>query len=356
MPCPAANTNSAISILTSVGFRQISSQDYAAAAERLRPDIVVGMADIPFGQEVIGVKRKDKMSDRTELWMRDIISKKSGLDKTVKKEDAMPSYDIFAPILPVSRELQSWYLEHLVDDMVDEISGLAIYDAQLLDELPSELQHIPRLSFDFPTSPQKLLYQISLGMDLFTIPFIAEATDAGIALDFSFPPPSVSDTPFEKTSLGVDMWLATHSASLAPLSINCSCYACTKHHRAYIRHLLSAKEMLGWVLIQLHNHAIMDAFFAGIRDSIASNTFEDDCKAFEAFYEVDLPEKTGQGPRVRGYQFKSTGPGEGKKNPPAYRMLDDPKESLSEALTPDENADASDLERIGFAEAEDKGR
>jgi queuine tRNA-ribosyltransferase len=119
------------------------------------------------------------------------------------------------------------------------------------------------------------------------------------------------------------MWHEDHAISVTPLSEGCTCYACTKHHRAYLQHLLAAKEMLGWVLIQLHNHAIMAKFFEGIRASIDAGTFDADVAAFEAHYEPALPEKTGQGPRVRGYQFKSEEhANKGKKNPKVYKKLD----------------------------------
>ncbi len=54
--------------------------------------------------------------------------------------------------------------------------------------------------------------------------------------------------------------------------------------------------------------------------------------------------------RIRGYQFKSEGKGESRKNPVAYGPLDDGKEKLAEALLPSPNADADDLEQHGFAE------
>jgi queuine tRNA-ribosyltransferase len=70
----------------------------------------------------------------------------------------------------------------------------------------------------------------------------------------------------------------------------------------------------------LHNHATLSRFFASIRDSIANETFEQDVAAFEAYYEPKLPEKTGQGPRVRGYQFRAEEHGkEGRKNAKAFR-------------------------------------
>jgi queuine tRNA-ribosyltransferase subunit QTRTD1 len=316
---PVANTNSEVGLLTSYGFRQLSSEYYAAAVRKLQPDIVVGLADIPFGQETVGIKRKDKMSDRTEVWTRDIIAKRNGIDL------GEPRYSIFAPILPISQDLQSWYLEHLLDDMVDDISGVAIYDAYLLDDLPEALHKLPRLSFHIPAGPHELLRQISLGMDLFTIPFITDATDAGIVLDFTFPAPQKTDstTSSARQSFGVDMWLASHAEDATPLTSVCDCYACTKHHTAYVHHLLMAKEMLGWVLIQMHNHAILEAFFTGVRTSIENGTFEQDIIAFSAYYEPNLPEKTGQGPRVRGYQHSgSEHKHMAKKNPKAFRNFE----------------------------------
>lgn len=266
------------------------------------------------------------MSDRTELWLRDIIAKRDSLEKGEK------SWSIFAPILPIERDLQSWYLEHLIEDMVEKVSGVAIYDVYLLDDLPDQLHHLPRLSFHAPASPQELVRQISLGMDVFTVPFLADATDAGIVLDFVFPAPKKDQASSERHSLGIDMWSETHATSVTPLSEGCSCYACTKFHRAYLQHLLAAKEMLGWALIQMHNHAILSAFFAGVRASIEVGTFEADVAAFEAFYESALPEKTGQGPRVRGYQFKSEDHAKKeKKNPKAYKKFDEEKIALLKA-------------------------
>jgi queuine tRNA-ribosyltransferase subunit QTRTD1 len=290
---------------------------------KLQPDIVVGLADIPFGQEEVGIKRKDKMSDRTETWTKDMIARRKTLDEGEKR------FSIFAPFLPIDRDLQSWYLEHLVDDMADKIDGIAVYDAYLLDDLPEELHRLPRLSFHTPASPHELLRQTSLGIDLFTIPFISDATDAGIAIDFTFPPPQQPDNAPNpsRQPLGIDMWQESHALSVTPLSEGCACYACTKHHRAYIQHLLAAKEMLGWVLIQLHNHATLTAFFTNIRNSIENATFDADVAAFEAFYEPSLPEKTGQGPRVRGYQFKSEDHAKTvKKNPKGFKRFDGEKE------------------------------
>lgn len=290
---PAANTNGAISILTSVGFRHLASSDYVAAAQKLRPDIVVGLGDIVYKQQAKpSNKRVAKMADRTEAWTKDIVDGKSGLDKTTRDG---PRYSVFAPVLPISSELQSSYLDELADELHDQLSGVAIYDPSSLADLPQALTPLPRLSFSEPSSPRQLLHELFLGTDLFTIPFINAATDAGIAFDFTFPPSNASGG--AKRPLGVDMWPSTHATDLSPLSSGCECYTCKRHHRAYLQHLLAAKEMLGWTLLQVHNHAVMDTFFAGVRTSIGKGVFEEDRMAFEAVYEPELPEKTGQGPR-----------------------------------------------------------
>ncbi|OJD32967.1 trna-guanine transglycosylase family protein [Diplodia corticola] len=350
----ATNTNTSISIHTAVGFHALASDYYASAAQKLRPDIVIGLGDIMHGHTKPSAKRIDKMGDRTTAWMKDIVAAKGGLDKTKKGGRV---YNVFAPILPIDKELQSWYLDALTDDdeqLRPHLSGLALYDTASLAAIPDPLAALPRLALDNPASPQKLLHAVSLGMDLLTVPFVCQATDAGIVLDFEFPvkAPSSDASPAERKALGIDCWMPQYATDLSPLTPGCECYACTRHHRAYLRHLLAAKEMLGWVLIQVHNHHVIDLFFTGVRKSIENGTFEEDRAAFERAYVDHLPEKTGQGPRLRGYQFTSSGPGEPKKNPSKYRMLDEGKQILAESITPGSNADATDLEATGFAEVE----
>lgn len=58
---------------------------------------------------------------------------------------------------------------------------------------------------------------------------------------------------------------------------------------------------------------------------------------------------------MRGYQFKSGGPGpdgrgEPKKNKTAFQTLNDGAEKLAEAKPPSSDADADDLQSQGFAQ------
>ena len=59
-----------------------------------------------------------------------------------------------------------------------------------------------------------------------------------------------------------------------------------------------------------------------MRESVKRGDFEEMREVFEGRYQRELPVKTGQGPRVRGYTFKSMGRGEPKKNPVGWRELD----------------------------------
>lgn len=342
--CPPTNTPNAVAILTSVGFRHMTGEEYIGAVQKLKPDIVIGLADLVVGQAP-GVKRRMKMVDRTHAFTMDATEELYGEGVA---EDKRSRAAYFAPVLPLENTQQSLYLEELEDELRPYISGLALYEAASLSIVPESLGELPRLLLSAPVTPQDVLREVSLGADLLTIPFMGETSDAGMALTFTFPAPSSTAEP---QPLAMDLWSSTFSTDTQPLIEGCQCYTCQEHHRAYINHLLSAKEMLAWTLLQLHNHHVMDLFFLGIRESIQQSTFEADFQAFERAYESKLPEKTGEGPRLRGYHLPPSGPYQPKSNPRKYGRLDDAAEkyaeSTSSVATPD--AGANELEEHGFA-------
>ena len=247
------------------------------------------MGDVMFGHKP-GVKRAEKMGDRTLAWLKALISAMRD------QEAGTPNTALFAPIPSIEAEQQSYYLDALQDELAENISGLGFYDTASADAVPASLRHLPRLYLGEAKSPHKLLDAIALGVDILTVPFITEVTNAGIALDFSFPSAKESngDTP---SPLGHDMWSPIYATSFEPLRSDCGCYSCQNHHCAFVQHLLNAKEMLAWVLLQLHNHHVMDEFFACIRQSLSKGSFENDRSTFEKHYAAELPAKTGQGPR-----------------------------------------------------------
>ncbi len=58
-----------------------------------------------------------------------------------------------------------------------------------------------------------------------------------------------------------------------PIEEGCNCPACRHHSRAYIRHLLKAKEMLGYRLVVLHNLYFYNTMMEEIREAIDNNNY-----------------------------------------------------------------------------------
>ena len=59
----------------------------------------------------------------------------------------------------------------------------------------------------------------------------------------------------------------------APIDATCECYACQHFSRAYIRHLFSAKEILGATLLTIHNVHTMLSIIRECRAAILEGTF-----------------------------------------------------------------------------------
>ena len=63
-----------------------------------------------------------------------------------------------------------------------------------------------------------------------------------------------------------------------PLDPECECLTCTRYTRAYLRHLFIAGEMLGPILLSLHNIAFYQQLLRGLREAIQ----QDKAKEFRA--------------------------------------------------------------------------
>ncbi len=311
---PTGNTAKSVTLFTSTGFRSLTVPEYVEAAALLRPDIVVPLADLLHTSAAPPSKKLVRMVDRTEEWVEQFLT-------ATEKATGGPSPSaVFAPVLAVEYPLQWAYLQFLAEDVRESIAGLALYDTQLLKDIIANyaaLRPLPRLSLEPPKTPHQVLKQIALGVDVCVLPFINAVSDSGVAFTFTFPPPLSATSSSPQQPLGVDMWSEAHTTALEPLSEGCQCYSCTTHHRAYLRHLLNAKEMLGWSLLQIHNHHVMAGFFQGVRATLRDSTFDAAAARFATTYAAEFPEGTGERPRARGYHFKSEY-GQDKINKPTW--------------------------------------
>ncbi len=64
-----------------------------------------------------------------------------------------------------------------------------------------------------------------------------------------------------------------------PIEEGCQCPACRRYSRAYIRHLLKAKEMLGYRLCVLHNLYFYNKMMEEIREAIEQGRYQEYKKA-----------------------------------------------------------------------------
>lgn len=76
------------------------------------------------------------------------------------------------------------------------------------------------------------------------------------------------------TNMGkINLFNAKYETDDGPIEEDCGCPACRRYSRAYIRHLLKAKEMLGMRLCVLHNLYFYNTMMEEIRDALDEGRF-----------------------------------------------------------------------------------
>jgi queuine tRNA-ribosyltransferase len=66
---------------------------------------------------------------------------------------------------------------------------------------------------------------------------------------------------------------AVHAADPGPVEPGCPCPACVSYGRGTVRHLFQAGEMLGPILLSVHNLAYLARLLAGAREAVAAGAF-----------------------------------------------------------------------------------
>ena len=72
----------------------------------------------------------------------------------------------------------------------------------------------------------------------------------------------------------INLFNQKYEKDMRPIEEGCQCPACRRYSRAYIRHLLKAKEMLGMRLCVLHNLYFYNTMMEEIRDAIDAGNFK----------------------------------------------------------------------------------
>jgi queuine tRNA-ribosyltransferase len=166
----------------------------------------------------------------------------------------------------LDRELRSRCLEAVA---ALELPGYAIGGLSV-GEHPDEMAGFlrgfaPRMPEDRP----RYLMGVGRPVD------IVRAVAAGMDLFDCVLPTRNGRNSFAFTESGVlRLRNAQYRTDERPLESGCSCYTCARFTRAYLRHLFLADEMLGPILVSLHNIAYYQRWMAQIRAAIIGGALE----------------------------------------------------------------------------------
>lgn len=145
------------------------------------------------------------------------------------------------------------------------IGGLAVGETheemyRILDSV------VPHLPVNKPTylmgvgTPANILEAVSRGVDFFDCVYPSRNGRHGHVY-----------TNFGK----INLFNAKYELDSRPIEEGCQCPACRHYSRAYIRHLLKAKEMLGMRLCVLHNLYFYNTMMEEIRDALDKGCYEE---------------------------------------------------------------------------------
>ncbi len=73
---------------------------------------------------------------------------------------------------------------------------------------------------------------------------------------------------------------AAYAEDFTPLDENCNCYCCKNYTKAYLRHLINVNEMLGSMLLSLHNITFLHKLMSDMREAIFSDSLNDFAEEF----------------------------------------------------------------------------
>lgn len=117
---------------------------------------------------------------------------------------------------------------------------------------------------------------------------ILEAVDRGVDFFDCVYPTRNGRHGHAYTNLGkLNLLNARFELDTRPIEEGCNCPACQKYSRAYIRHLLKTKEMLGLRLLVMHNLYFYNTMMEEIREAIEQGRYKEYKKAKLAGFEAN---------------------------------------------------------------------
>ena len=148
--------------------------------------------------------------------------------------------------------------------------GAILADVLAVGETHEEMYHIleetvPYLPVNKPTylmgvgTPANILEGVERGIDFFDCVYPSRNGRHGHVY----------------TNQGkLNLFNQKYEKDMRPIEEGCGCPACRRYSRAYIRHLLKAKEMLGMRLCVLHNLYFYNTMMEEIRNALDAGNFK----------------------------------------------------------------------------------
>ena len=116
-------------------------------------------------------------------------------------------------------------------------------------------------------NPTTILRAIALGVDMFDCVLPTRTARTGTAF----------------SSEGrLNLRNARFADDMGPLDPSCACPTCRNYSRAYLRHLVTMKEMLGPILLSEHNLFYLLDLTARAREAIEAGTYSQFLMSWEA--------------------------------------------------------------------------
>lgn len=143
------------------------------------------------------------------------------------------------------------------------VGGLAVGESheEMYRILDAVVPHLPE---------EKPTYLMGVG----TPANILEAVDRGVDFfDCVYPTRNGRHGHVYTNHGKINLFNEQFSKDMCPIEEGCQCPACRSYSRAYIRHLLKAKEMLGMRLCVLHNLYFYNTMMTEIREAIENHCY-----------------------------------------------------------------------------------
>ena len=204
--------------------------------------------------------------DRTTRWLercKKEMDRLNSLDTTINKSQLLFGINQGGTFDDIRVEHAKRISELNLDGYA--LGGLAVGEshAEMYDIIEKTVPYLPE---DKPTylmgvgTPANILEAVERGVDFFDCVYPARNGRHGHAY----------------TNHGkMNLMNKKYELDDRPLDETCDCPTCRKYSRAYIRHLLKAKEMLGLRLMVTHNLYFYNSMMEEIRDAIEKGCFKE---------------------------------------------------------------------------------